>query len=133
MVARGDIETLLDELPDCPSRVRVLSPFDPLLRDRRRLTQLFDFEYRIEIFVPAHKRRYGYYVFPLLEGDRLIGRIDMKANAASGALEVQALWLEPRVRPARQRMDRLEAELDRIRRFVGADSISYAPQYLRTS
>jgi uncharacterized protein len=129
--ARADIEALLKVLPDSPGRVRVLSPFDPLLRDRRRLRQLFDFDYRIEIFVPASRRRYGYCVFPLLEGERLFGRIDMKGNAAKSLLEVSALWLEPGRRLGRGRRERLDAELDRIRRFIGADALRYADGYHR--
>ena len=113
--------------------MRVLSPFDPLLRDRRRLLALFDFDYRIEIFVPASRRRYGYCVFPLLEGEQLIGRIDMKGNAAQRLLEVSALWLEPGRRLGRGRRDRLDAELDRIRRFIGADAIRYADGHLKES
>ena len=131
--ARADIEEQIDGLPDCPSRVRVLSPFDPLLRDRKRLLALFGFDYRIEIFVPASRRRYGYCVFPLLEGERLIGRVDMKASAARGLLEVAALWLEPGRRLSRGRRDRLEAELDRIRRFTGADAVRYTDGYLKTN
>jgi uncharacterized protein len=124
--ARADLAALLQALPESPRRVRVLSPFDPLLRDRRRLLALFDFDYRIEIFVPASRRRYGYCVFPLLEGERLIGRIDMKVNTARRALEVRALWLEPGRRLSRGRRDRLDAELERIRRFIGADTVRYA-------
>jgi uncharacterized protein YcaQ len=129
VLARGDIAELLPALPECPGRVRVLSPFDPLLRDRRRLLALFDFDYRIEIFVPASRRRYGYCVFPLLEGERLIGRIDMRRNTAGRRLEVTALWLEPGLRPSRGRDERLAAELDRIRRFIGADAVRYADGY----
>jgi hypothetical protein len=131
--ARSDIEALLQALPESPARVRVLSPFDPLLRDRRRLLQLFDFDYRIEIFVPASRRRYGYCVFPLLEGERLIGRIDMKGNAAQRLLEVSALWLEPGRRLGRQRRERLDAELDRIRRFIGAEAVRFADGHLKQS
>lgn len=127
--ARADIAEKLQALPELPNRVRVLSPFDPLLRDRKRLRQLFGFDYRIEIFVPASQRRYGYYVFPLLEGERLIGRIDMRV--AQGALEVSALWLEPGRRLSRGRRDRLEAELDRIRRFVGATAVRFADGHVR--
>jgi uncharacterized protein len=133
VLARNDIEALLKALPESPARVRVLSPFDPLLRDRRRLLQLFDFDYRIEIFVPASRRRYGYCVFPLLEGDRLIGRIDMKGNAAQRLLEVSALWLEPGRRLGRGRRERLDAELDRMRRFIGADAVRYADDHLKKS
>lgn len=131
--ARAAIEDLLQALPACPSRVRVLSPFDPLLRDRRRLLALFDFDYRIEIYVPASRRRYGYCVFPLLEGERLIGRIDMKGNAARRLLEVSALWLEPGRRLTRARRERLDAELDRIRRFIGADAVRYADGHVKQS
>lgn len=61
-------------------RMRILSPFDPALRNRQRTLELFGFSYRIEIFIPASKRVYGYYVFPMLEGDKLIGRIEVKVN-----------------------------------------------------
>jgi uncharacterized protein YcaQ len=131
--ARADVETLLDDLPECPRRVRVLNPFDPLLRDRRRLLQLFGFDYRIEMFVPAARRRYGYYVFPLLEGEQLLGRIDMKANAGRRTLEVASLWLEPGRRLGRARRERLDAELDRIRRFIGADRVHYADDHMKQS
>ena len=104
---------------------------DPLLRDRKRLARLFDFDYRIEIFVPAAQRQYGYYVFALLEGDRLVGRIDMKADRARGELAVAALWMEPgrRLTPARRK--RLETELDRIRRFTGMARLTFADGYLK--
>jgi uncharacterized protein len=100
-----------------------------LLRDRRRLLQLFGFDYRIEIFVPAVRRKYGYYVFPLLDGERLVGRIDMKASR--GVLGVSALWLEPGRRLSRGRRDRLEAELERIRRFIGADAVAFADGHIK--
>jgi uncharacterized protein YcaQ len=131
LLARPDLEQLLACLPEPPARLRVLSPFDPLLRDRARLERLFAFDYRIEVFVPAGRRTYGYYVFPLLEGDRLVGRLDMRAERAAGALQVNALWMEPgrRLSPARAR--RLDAELERIRRFVGLDVVRLAVGYLK--
>jgi uncharacterized protein YcaQ len=117
--------------PPSATRMRVLSPFDPALRDRARAQRLFGFDYRIEVFVPEAKRRYGYYVFPLLEGDRIVGRIDMKAWRDHGRLQVRALWPEPGVRwsPARQR--RLEAELDRITRLAGVDTVGFDDGWLR--
>ncbi|WP_037469521.1 DNA glycosylase AlkZ-like family protein, partial [Sinorhizobium fredii] len=114
----------LGDVPDPPSRIRVLSPFDPLLRDRNRTDRLFGFFYRIEVFVPEAKREYGYYVFPLLEGDRLIGRIDMKADRKRGRLEVRRLWLEQGVKPSSGRIDRVMAELDRIARFAGVGDVN---------
>ena len=73
--ARPDIHDLARDAPAIPNRIRILSPFDPALRDRKRTERLFGFDYRIEVFVPASKRKYGYYVFPILEGNELIGRI----------------------------------------------------------
>ena len=95
------------------------APFDPLLRDRKRTEWLFGFRYRIEIYVPEKKREYGYYVFPLLEGDRLVGRIDMRRR--EGRLCVQALWPERGVRLGKGRLERIGRELDRIVRFCGCD------------
>ena len=104
-------------------RLRVLSPFDPMIRDRKRCLRLFGFDYRIEIFVPAAKRQYGYYVFPLLEGDRFIGRIDMKH--VKDTLRVANIWLEAGVKRGKGRIAALEAELDRHRRFVGAERVTF--------
>jgi uncharacterized protein YcaQ len=115
----------MGDIPEPPARVRVLSPFDPLLRNRDRAERLFNFFYRIEIFVPEPKRQYGYYVFPLLEGDRMIGRIDMKADRKAGSLDVKKLWLEKGVRPSAGRLDKLDAELLRLGRFAGVDKVTY--------
>lgn len=131
LLARPDVAEVLAAMPEPPDRIRALSPFDPALRDRKRLERLFGFDYRIEVFVPAPKRKYGYYVFPLLEGDSLIGRIDMAADRARDALAVKALWLEPGIASGRGRMDRLQAELDRLRRFAGLGRVEMANGYLR--
>lgn len=128
----GFPETLAT-LKEPPARLRVLSPFDPLLRDRARAERLFNFSYRIEIFVPEPKREYGYYVFPLLEGDRLVGRIDMKANRKKGTLEVKRLWWEKGVRTSAGRMERLEAELARIARFAAVGEVVWLEGARRNS
>ncbi|MEO3431157.1 crosslink repair DNA glycosylase YcaQ family protein [Pelagibius sp. CAU 1746] len=120
-------------LPEPPKRLRVLSPFDPLIRDRKRTERLFGFHYRIEVFVPAAKRKYGYYVFPLLEGERLIGRIDMKHERGRGELRVKGLWLEPKVKLSAARKNRLEAELERQRRFTGAERVVFGKGWLKTA
>ncbi|WP_375175916.1 winged helix-turn-helix domain-containing protein [Pseudooceanicola sp.] len=130
-VARPGVVEEAAALPEAPARVRVLSPFDPALRDRKRAERLFGFFYRIEIFVPAEKRQYGYYVFPLLEGERLIGRIDMKADREAGVLEVSKLWLEPGVRPAKGRLARLEAELERMARLADVGAVRIAPDWVQ--
>lgn len=125
-------EALLDRLAVLPmpsQRVRVLSPFDPALRDRARAERLFGFRYRIEIFVPAPRRRYGYYVFPVMQGCRLIGRIDAKREA--GVLAVRAFWPEAGVSMTKARQAGLLAELQRLLPLAEAAGIRLAPDWLR--
>ena len=114
-----------------PSRLRILSPFDPMLRDRARAERLFGFHYRIEVFVPEPRRRYGYYVFPVLEGDRLVGRLDARARRAERVLHVAAFWLEPGISATKRRLQKLEAELSRLARFSDCEGVTYAPRWLR--
>ncbi|MEP2919487.1 crosslink repair DNA glycosylase YcaQ family protein [Sulfitobacter sp.] len=124
-----------DKAADCPAprRLRVLSPFDPALRDRKRASFLFGFEYRIEVFVPAAKRIFGYYVFPLLQGQQLVGRVDMKAFRAEDTLRIRALWPEPGIAWGKGRQQALEAELDRIIRLAGVSKIEFEDGWLRPS
>ncbi|MCA8901521.1 MAG: YcaQ family DNA glycosylase [Hyphomonas sp.] len=122
-LAPPDIEQRLESAPAATSRLRILNPFDPVIRDRARLQRLFGFDYRIEIFVPAAKRIWGYYVYPLLEGDRMVGRIEAKADRAAGTLTVDNLWAEPGVQWTSARAAKLDAELARFARLAGVDSV----------
>ena len=128
--AKPDVLDQIADIPDPPGRIRVLSPFDPALRDRKRAERLFGFDYRIEIFVPEAKRKYGYYVFPLMERDRIIGRIDMKAHRDRDQLVVRKLWPERGVRWSDARTRRLEAELQRISRLAGVSEVTFEPDWL---
>lgn len=119
------VPDLPEEPPEPTSRLRILSPFDPALRDRNRAEFLFGFHYRIEVFVPEPKRVYGYYVFPVMEGDSLVGRIDVKAFRDAGSLRVKAFWPEPGVKLSKTRRSRLEAELARLALFAGCDRVQY--------
>lgn len=126
--ARGDRVTEAFAIPQWRSlaepiesdEIVPLSPFDPLVRDRRRLSRLFDFEYRFEAFTPKAKRIHGYYVLPLLQGDRLVGRIDPRFDRAAGVLVVRGPWWEPKAPANRRRL--LESALDRLAGEVGAGS-----------
>jgi uncharacterized protein len=81
-----------------PVLTTLLSPFDPVVWDRARGSELFDFEYRIECYTPAPKRVYGYFVLPILRHGALVGRLDAKAHRREGVFEVKAIYLEPGVR-----------------------------------
>lgn len=129
--ARPDVLADAAGLPRPPRRIRVLSPFDPALRDRARAQRLFGFDYRIEVFVPEAKRKYGYYVFPVLEGSRLVGRVDAKAFRDSASLKVRAFWPEPGVAMGAGRRARLDGALGRLARFGGCDRVDCAPGWVR--
>ena len=101
-----------------PRRVTFLSPFDRLIHDRDRAEALWDYRYRLEMYVPKAKREYGYYVLPILRGDRLIGRIDPVLDRKTGVLKVNSVHWEPGVKPVS-----LQRPLRDLAKFIGADSI----------
>ena len=120
-----DIVERLRAAPPPTSRLRTLNPFDPAIRDRARLERLFGFDYRNEMFVPASKRRWGYYVYPLLEGDRFVGRIELRADRAKGWMKVVGFWPEPGVRWSAARYTKLDAELIRFARLAKVANITW--------
>ncbi|MGZ4338094.1 MAG: DNA glycosylase AlkZ-like family protein [Gaiellaceae bacterium] len=101
-----------------PKRVTFLSPFDRLIHDRDRAEALWDFHYRLEMYVPKAKREYGYYVLPILRGDRLIGRIDPVLDRKTGVLKVNSVHWEAGVKPVS-----LQKPLRSLATFIGAGSI----------
>ncbi|HEX5578254.1 MAG TPA: crosslink repair DNA glycosylase YcaQ family protein, partial [Candidatus Limnocylindria bacterium] len=124
-------ERPLLEATERPSRrqaaVTFLAPLDPLVWDRRLLRDLFGFAYTWEVYVPAAKRRHGYYVLPLLFGDRIVGRIEPRLDRRSGELAIAGLWLEPGFAPLEEPhfVPALSAALSAYRAFVGAATLSW--------
>lgn len=106
------------------TRSAVLSPFDPVVWDRRRAEELFDFRYRLECYTPAPKRQYGYFVLPLLHRGRLVGRMDSKLHRKTGVLEILALYLEEGVRVSAGLEQGLRQALNDFARWQGATRIT---------
>jgi uncharacterized protein YcaQ len=121
LTRNGEWEVHPDADPSAiPARTTFLSPFDRLIHDRDRAEVLWAFRYRLEMYVPKAKREYGYYVLPILRGDRLIGRIDPILDRKSGVLRVNSVHWEPGVKPVS-----LQKPLRSLAAFVGADSIDH--------
>ena len=129
---------LADELPlldagagadagAAPPSVSFLAPLDPLLWDRRLLRSLFGFEYTWEVYVPAPKRRFGYYTLPILFGDRLVGRIEPRLERRERRLRIAGVWFEDGFAPldAPGFIPALRDAIEAYRRFVGARTVSW--------
>jgi uncharacterized protein YcaQ len=121
--ALPDWRERVHSLPSGPQRLRLLSPFDPVIRDRTRLERLFGFDYRFEAFVPAPKRQYGYYALPILGRTEFIGRLTAHHDRANGALVIEGVWWNERVRPTRTQRAELGEALERLRDLIGARRI----------
>ena len=111
-------------LPRSVDVLTVLSPFDPIVWNRDRAARLWNFDYRIEIYVPAAKRVYGYYVLPVLDGERLVARLDLKTDRAAGVLRVQGAYAELNGDKP-ELAQRLHPHLQDLARFVGVDKVRY--------
>jgi uncharacterized protein YcaQ len=107
-------------------QVRLLSPFDPVTWRRDRALRLYDFDYRIEIYTPEAKRKYGYYTLPILYKDRLVGRVDLKNDRKAKALNVLSLWSEPWLSKADLKAitPELVKELKLAAKWVGAETLN---------
>ena len=122
----ADLE-LLEKLRagDFEPRTTLLSPFDPLIADRSRTKLLWDFDYSIEIYVPKDKRKYGYYVLPILMGDQLIGRVDPTMDRKTGTLTINGIWAEPTAPKDKLTGKTVATTVEDLAKFLGAKKITY--------
>ncbi len=124
----GEDVPLLDQLEHADytfERTTLLSPFDNLICDRARTAKLFNFDFRIEIYTPQHKRQYGYYVLPILHGDQLIGRIDPKLDREHGRLHIHAVHAEKDASLNRKTARAIRDAIEELATFLGAAEIHY--------
>jgi uncharacterized protein len=123
---------LLEASPEPPASVAFLPPFDPLVWDRGLLGSLFGFDYVWELFHPPAKRRWGWYVLPIVFGDRFVGRIEPRIDRAGGRVEIIGLWWEDGFDPKRAGfVDALREALRAYLGFAGAGRLEWAPQLAR--
>ncbi len=116
----------LDRLAE-PTGLTLICPFDSLLWQRLRAEQLLDFRYRVEIYVPAKKREFGYYVLPILYNGQFVGRLDPKLHRETGELEIRSVHWEPHFRPSRAFRRQLDGKLNELASFVGASAVRCPP------
>jgi len=105
------------EKPLARSKLKILSPFDNLLIQRKRMVALFDFDYQIECYVPQQKRQYGYFVLPILWRGRFAARIDCKADRKTGTLLIHRIFIEPWLKDTEAFIDAFQAELKNFMKF----------------
>ena len=127
-VVSDDVK-LLQAPPEPPHSAAFLSPFDALVWDRRLLRDLFDFEYVWELFVPPEKRRWGWYVLPIVFGEHFVGRVEPRIDRDGGRVEVVDLWWEEEFAPRRNDafVDAMRAALGAYLQFAGARELEWAP------
>jgi hypothetical protein len=127
-VLRDEV-ALLEDPPEPPPSVALLPPFDPLIWDRRLLADVFEFDYVWDLFFPPEKRRFGWYVLPVLFRDRFVGRIEPKIGRDGGPVLVIGFWWEEGFVPTRAEgfVDAMREALRAYLRFAGADRLEWAP------
>ena len=125
-VDRMLLEAVLAGEIDTKARLEFLAPLDPMLWDRKLIEALWDYRYSWEIYAPADKRKYGYYVLPVIYGESLIGRVEAIADRNTHTLAVKNIWYEPGVRKTKKLDKALDRAVRRFARFNLCTEVQYA-------
>ena len=120
------LEAVLADTLDDHARLEFLAPLDPMLWDRKLIEAIWDYQYSWEIYTPPEKRKYGYYVLPILWGDRFIGRIEAAADRKAGSLFVKNVWYESGVRQTKKLAHALEGAIARLAKLNKVEKIEKA-------
>ena len=115
------LESVIDGQADTKARLEFLAPLDPMLWDRKLIEAVWGYQYSWEIYTPAVKRKYGYYVLPIVYGDRFIGRIEPKADRKTNTFTVQNVWLEPGVRKTKLLSGKIDKTVQRLAKLNDCD------------
>ena len=113
------MESVISGQEEPKARLEFLAPLDPMLWDRKLIEAVWNYQYSWEIYTPAIKRKYGYYVLPVVYGDRFIGRIEPRADRKTNILTVQNVWLEPGVRSTKKLSGKIDSAVQRLAKFNG--------------
>ena len=119
------LEAVRDDAIDARPRLEFLAPLDPMLWDRKLVEALWDYHYKWEIYTPADQRKFGYYVLPVLWGDRLVGRIEAAAERRTGTLAVKHIWYEDGVRRTKKLAAAVEGAVRRLAKFNDCGQVEY--------
>ena len=119
-----DIENRLNNLKPS-TQMQIINPFDPTIRDRIRLKKIFDFDYKIEIFVPKAKRIWGYYIYPILEGNKFVGRIELQADRKAKMMYVLNFWTEEGIIWGKEQQTKLDKELANLALLIDIRNIKW--------
>lgn len=119
------LEAVRDDAIDARPRLEFLAPLDPMLWDRKLVEALWDYHYKWEIYTPADQRKFGYYVLPVLWGDRLVGRIEAAAERRTGTLAVKHIWYEDGVRWTKKLAAAVEGAVRRLAKFNDCGQVEY--------
>ena len=115
------LESVIDGQADTKARLEFLAPLDPMLWDRKLIEAVWGYQYSWEIYTPAVKRKYGYYILPIVYGDRFIGRIEPKADRKTNTFTVQNVWLEPGVRKTKLLSGKIDKTVQRLAKLNDCD------------